>query len=88
MIRERVAACRSLLPVYPFGCDFSEVELQAAKALQAVAASSAGQKAQALLRRQRPTARASAVLTSLDLEHPQGLKQRLLARLLQAQLQS
>lgn len=72
------------LPRYPLGCDFQEDELLAARSLQAVAAMSGAERAQALLRGGGGGADYQRVLSTLGLQDAAGIKNTLLRRLLKA----
>lgn len=87
-IQALVGEVGQCLPAYPFGCDFTELELESARALQQVAGMSVSQKLRAVIfSRTKASGRQSdKILDRLDLLKPQSLKSRLLAKLLSSVL--
>jgi acyl-CoA hydrolase len=82
---------KGLLPLFPFGSDFTEVEQRLLPALAWLKSSSASGKGRwqllkALLRPGEPQASEAAVLERMDLVQPASLGDRLQQRLLQAAL--
>lgn len=80
----RVAASSQYLQPYPFGCDFTDSELQAARCLKAIVNSSASQKLSALMGvgKAEPAQSAEQIIQQLDLGDAPGLKFQLLRRLI------
>jgi acyl-CoA hydrolase len=78
------AAEQGLCPPYPLGCDFSDVELRAAKRLLKVKKMSALQRCRTLLQSTPIDSASDELLALLALKQVSGLKQRLLRRLLLA----
>lgn len=75
------ARLEGLCPPYPLGCDFTELELRAAKKLQALNGMGTLQRLRSLLRRAE-LADNQAVVERLGLAEVRGLRLRLLRRLL------
>jgi acyl-CoA hydrolase len=78
------AQSRKMMPSYPFGCDFSDDELRAAKALKTLASLPWWQTVLLALKPEHRSAAARNVLLSLGLNTVSGLKDRLLQRLISA----
>lgn len=78
------ARARNMMPSYPFGCDFSDIELLAAKALKSLASLTPWQSLLLALKPQKLSSVAPQVLASLDLTTTSGLKDWLLKRLILA----
>jgi acyl-CoA hydrolase len=77
------ARAKGLMPAYPFGCDFSEDELEAASTLMSLSALSLGEKLVALKNGREASDAARRVLSVLDLEQPTTVKEKLLKRMIQ-----
>ncbi|MBW2941859.1 acetyl-CoA hydrolase/transferase C-terminal domain-containing protein [Zhongshania aquimaris] len=88
VIRANVAWARvkGMMPAYPFGCDFSEDELTAAKTLKSLAQLSTMQKMRTLLRGGKNTDSVNRVLEVLGLSGSLSGKDRVLKRLIQGSM--
>jgi hypothetical protein len=78
------AQSRKMMPSYPFGCDFSDDELRAAKALKTLASLPWWQTILLALKPEHRSDAARKVLLCLGLNTVSGLKDRLLQRLISA----
>lgn len=76
------ARAKGMMPAYPFGCDFTEAELDAAKCLKAAADLSLTQKIVAIINGGEETELASRILSVLGLCEPLGFKDKLIKRLI------
>lgn len=76
------ARAKGMMPAYPFGCDFTEAELDAAKCLKAAADLSLTQKIVAIINGGDETELASRILSVLGLNEPLGFKDKLIKRLI------
>lgn len=77
-----IEGARVLCPAYPLGCDFSELELRAAKRLVALSRMGGLQRLRTLLHPVRSNAESDALLARLGLADVRGVKLRVLRRLL------
>jgi hypothetical protein len=82
------AADAGLLPTFPFGTDFTEVEQRLIPALQVLKAASPMQLATLLMRGLSARAEDSACLERLGLAHPKSLSEWLYGALVRGALQS
>lgn len=89
-VSQKMREAGDLLPPYPLGCDFTEVELAAARALKAVAGLSLWEKVRALIAPQRGGPELEPVLACLgltsDAADQSGIKARALRKLLAFEL--
>ena len=76
------ARAKGMMPEYPFGCDFSEAELDAAKCLKAAADLSLTQKLVAIIKGGEATESASRILSVLGFNETLGFKDKLIKRLI------
>jgi acyl-CoA hydrolase len=77
------ARAKNMMPAYPFGCDFSEGELEAGASLKALASMTLGQKLSTFVHGGRETDTSRRVLAVLGLQGALNGKERLLKRLLE-----
>ncbi len=83
-IASQVGSAAKELPPYPFGCDFTDVELRTARALKAIAALPTGKKISALLRSitaDESNPAVQEVIATLGLQDETDMKLKLLRRL-------
>lgn len=78
------ARTNGMMPAYPFGCDFSDVELEAAKCLKAVADLSFTRKLTAIFKGGDTAESGSRILSVLGFNEPLGFKDKLIKRLIQS----
>tara|TARA_R110001592_G_scaffold112966_5_gene311641 strand:+ start:3764 stop:5899 length:2136 start_codon:yes stop_codon:yes gene_type:complete len=77
------ARAKNMMPAYPFGCDFSEGELEAGISLKALASMTLSQKLSTFIHGGRETDTSRRVLAVLGLQGALNGKERLLKRLLE-----
>lgn len=82
------AADAGLLPQFPFGTDFTEVEQRLILTLEALKAASLGEFAAILMRGFTSRSASMDCLDRLELAHPQGLSERFYAALVRGALNS
>ncbi|MBD2858518.1 acetyl-CoA hydrolase [Spongiibacter sp. KMU-158] len=83
IISAKVAESSAQLKPYPFGCDFTEQELAAARCLKGIASSTTGQKIKALIKSYGVRSeQAAQIIARLGLEGEKGVKSYLLRQLI------